>query len=786
MRRKLGWSASILAIVCSSAVYGQTDAASTQTKVAAANDTGEIETVIVTAERRSENLMTAPVTATVLSAQDLQNRNALSINDLQFIAPNVTINDFGQGIDFDIRGIGKGEHNTQTPIGVVVYRDGASTFPGYIASEPFFDIKSIEVFRGPQGTFVGQNATGGAVFVTTNDPEIGGDYDGYAQLQYGNYNNVEAQGAINIPVTDDFAVRVAGYGMYRDSFYTIIDRDPADNCPNFKYEGCKPGYNTGDNKWASGRVSFLWQPIEPLTISLKYDALYQDFGASPAIPYTELYPLGAPTAPLGNPNPYHNTDLFHVTANAPEKRMDRMQRGVLKVSYLFPNGIKLQSISDINVGNTMWLTDLDLTDYGNPGLINYFGATPWGGTDNWTFFDRVDEHLYSEEINLISPDDQPVTWVFGLFGQQNNYIWISPYQFWVAVGDRIDDNPVPNPANFFQFTSYTFQGHTSNQNVAAFGQVAAKLGGGFRASLGGRWTMTRSENVGPFWNYGTFLDNVQGQKSYNLSYKATLDWIVDDTNFLYAFVATGYTGGGLNVVFSPTVAQSFGPVTDRNIEVGWKATGWFDGHMRTQLDAYYTEYYNFQVILGNPEIPGTSNEFNLPKTTTMYGFEAETQASFGQLSFTGAIGLLHSELGDFFIRDNRLQGSFGVCDWETGGPDPNCVNVKGHQMTYAPTVTYNISAQYLFHLDGGDTLTPRVNFAYTSGQWATLFDNPALGDRLGVRNLLGAQLEWVHNDYVITAYGSNLTDHQYVSALDSGGLYAGPPRQFGIRVMRAF
>ena len=93
------------------------------------------ETVVVTAERRTENLMTTPITASVLSGDELQNRGALTINDLQFIAPSVTINDFGQGVDFDIRGIGKGEHNTQTPIGVVTYHDGASTFQFVLAGD---------------------------------------------------------------------------------------------------------------------------------------------------------------------------------------------------------------------------------------------------------------------------------------------------------------------------------------------------------------------------------------------------------------------------------------------------------------------------------------------------------------------------------------------------------------------------------------------------------------------------------------------------------------------------
>jgi iron complex outermembrane receptor protein len=134
-----------------------------------------------------------------------------------------------------------------------------------------------------------------------------------------------------------------------------------------------------------------------------------------------------------------------------------------------------------------------------------------------------------------------------------------------------------------------------------------------------------------------------------------------------------------------------------------------------------------------------------------------------------------------------LQGSFGTCDPKTGGPDPNCVNVKGNPMTYAPSVTFNFSAEYRFALGNGDTLTPRINFAHISGQWASLFDNAALGDRLGVRDLLGAQLGWTTCDNMVwTLYATNLLDKQYVTAVDSGGLYAGPPRQFGIRLSKFF
>jgi len=791
MRRKLSLSASILALVCCSAAHAQTASTTTNSSSASASSSG-VEVVVVTAERRSENLMTTPITASVLTGEDLKKRDVVDVNSLQFIAPNLTVNGLGQGDDFDIRGIGKGEHNTQTPVGVVTYRDGASTFPGYITDEPYYDIANIEVFRGPQGTFVGQNATGGAVFVTTNDPDLEGGYGGYTTAQYGNYNDEQLQGAVNIPITDNFALRVSGFGESRDSFYTMIDSDPADACPHDKYVGCKPGYNAANLREAAGRLSALWQPTSALTISLKYDALYQNFGASPAVPFSQLLPVGAPVAPFGVPNPYHNSNLFDVTANAPEGRMDREQRSILKIDYVFPDGIKLQSISDYNVGNGRWRTDLDLTDYGNPSDIAYFGST-----SDWTFFDSVDETVYSEELNLISPDNKPITWVLGAYGQENYYGWRPPYQFYIAVGPRIGSDPTPNPSNFYQYTSYTFQGHTSNEDYAGFGQVEAKLGDGVSASLGARWTDTRSHNDVTIWDYGgspygTPFNDVQTQQSSALTYKGALDWAVNDGDFLYGFVATGYTGGGLNTYITPTSGPApFHSVTDTDYELGWKRTSWFDGHVRTELDAFYTDYDHFQVTLSDPSTPLTTYEVNLPKTTTIYGVEGETQASFGQFSVDATVGLLKSSIGNFWAIDPRysaLAGGANACNPSSGsgGTDPYCVNIKGHPITYAPSFTYNFGAQYVFSLGGDNTLTPRISFAHVASQWASMFDNSALGDHLGARNLLGAQLEYGFGDWSLSLYGTNLTNQQYVVSNNSGGLYAGDPRQFGIRLTKTF
>ena len=161
----------------------------------------------------------------------------LTVDQLQFVSPSLTVNNFGQGNDFDIRGIGKGEHNSQTSTGVVTYRDGVATFPGYIQEEPYYDVADIEVLRGPQGTFSGQNATGGAVLLTTQNPVIGGGYDGYVMGHYGNYGDVGGEGAINLPISDTLAARVSLFGDTRSSFYHITG----------------PWTGDPDPKWGAGR-----------------------------------------------------------------------------------------------------------------------------------------------------------------------------------------------------------------------------------------------------------------------------------------------------------------------------------------------------------------------------------------------------------------------------------------------------------------------------------------------------------------------------------------------------
>jgi iron complex outermembrane recepter protein len=263
-----------------------------------------------------------------------------------------------------------------------------------------------------------------------------------------------------------------------------------------------------------------------------------------------------------------------------------------------------------------------------------------------------------------------------------------------------------------------------------------------------------------------------------------LNWIVDPSNFLYAFVSTGFRPGGLNVPVGLGTPAAFRQEEVTEYELGWKNRS-FGGHLRTQLDAFYNSYDNFQVTVGYPAFPTFGFELNVPNTTEIYGFEAQTQASFGPLSFDAGVSWMQSSLGAFFATDPRI-ASFTACDPATGPASPSCIDLTDNEQTYAPNFTFNIAAQYEFTLGAEDTLTPRINFGHVSRQWATLFENPSLGDRIDARDIWGGQLAWTHGDIVTTLYTTNATDEHYVGALNSGLRFVGPPRQYGIRVMRTF
>ena len=730
--RALGMGASLLTLVGSGAAVAQTAPSPTTAKTSGTT----VQEVMVTADRRTTALQKTAIAATVLTGKDLLAKNVVTVDQLQFLSPSVTVNNFGQGNDFNIRGIGKGEHNTQTGTGVITYRDGVPSFPGYFQEEPYYDVSSVEVLRGPQGTFSGQNATGGALIVNTNNPVIDGGHDGFVYARYGNYNDVNLQGAVNLPISDTLAARIAFNGEYRNSFFDIS------------------GPWTGDpnTKWGSVRFSLLWTPTPQWRVLFKTDYNFLDnggyFGQAIINPLT------------GKVNP--TSSLFNFANNWHTQATDQFMRSILRVDYTTEGGYDFRSVTGVQWGRTSWTGDIDGTDLAAP---------------NYMIDEGVDETLWTQEFNVISPSTGPVSWIVGAFYENNTYNF--PHGgFIIGVPHGGFDEDL--------------QGVNRTWTAAGFGQVSFNLPDRFQLQLGARYSAWSTFNrvlyyvpeYAPYLNY----NQVETETGDNVTGKATLNWNLDDHNFLYAFVASGAKPGGLNVSLyygsSLTPPPPFKQEYVIDYEAGWKSS-FLGGRVHTQLGGYYNDFRHFQVNLTIPENPLHVTEYNVANTTVLYGLEASVQAEFGDLSLTGNLGLEKSRLGTFYATP---PGTFSPapCDPNTGPASSTCVNLQGHPQTYAPEVTFNLEAQYHFRLASGDTLTPRVSFAHISDQWGTLFDITANGDHLGPRNLLDASIAWSHRGWVVTAYATNLLDNHYVGALLSPIEIPGNPRQYGVSLMKTF
>jgi len=609
-----------------------------------------------------------------------------------------------------------------------------ASFPGYFAEEPYYDVSSVDVLRGPQGTFSGQNATGGAIIVTTQNPTIGGGYDGYLLGHYGNYNDTGLQGAVNLPINDTLAARVAFNTEYRDTFYHITGL-------------------TGDPNlmWGSARVSVLWTPTPALKISFKTDYDYLDNGG---------YFGDAIINPLtGKLNPTNH--LFNFANNYETYAVDQFIRSILQVDYKTSDGVTLRSITGYQQGRTGWNGDIDGTNLAAP---------------NYIINEKADETLWSQEFNVISPDKGPITWILGAYYGNNKYYFPPTFDIGVPNGGFDED----------------LEGNNFTHTYAGFGQVSFNLPAGFQLQAGARYSAWSTTNNTIYFvpEYAPYLNQPQDQtySGNNLTGKVTLNWTLDARNFFYAFVATGAKPGGLNTSLysfpSVPIPAPFKQEYVVDYEIGWKSR-FLDNHLRTQLGAYYNDFRDFQVIIPLPNNPQFDTELNVPSSTKLYGVEASAQAVFGDLSIKSGVSLEHSQLGAFYAEDSRVAVG-GVCNSTTGPASTDCIDLKGHTQTYAPNFTFNVSAQYDFKLADGDVITPSVNYSHISDQWATLFDNRAAGDYLAARDIVGASLAWTHHGFVSTAYVYNLTNDQYISAIVPPIRIAGAPRQFGVSVMKAF
>jgi iron complex outermembrane receptor protein len=704
------------------ALSGVALVAGTNAEAQAPESAVELKEVVVTATRRVEDVQKLSLAVSVLSGEMIEDKGVFDLYAIQYAAPSVVIGNFGSANEFNIRGIGRTQVDIDVPSGVVIYRDGAPTIAGYFQTEPYFDIDSIEVLRGPQGTFVGKNASGGAVFINTVDPDPSA-FDAIVEVGVGSDSLWEASGIVNMPLGDTAALRMSVRHLESDNFYDSITGD---------YSG-----HPGERDLNSYRAALAWAPNDTFSGVFKLDYHDLDFGGNV---------VSSPGFPL-----------YSVEQNGEIAYQDKSLRAVADLKFKMAGGTTFSSITayqDLDSVN-----NLDL----NASLPDFY-----------QFMSAFQVEIISQEFNLVSPDDASLRWVLGAFYFEQNV----DVPDWTHDGFTFTGNVFGGgDATARDYPWFTTPWDKHEDEWAMFGQLAFDITDRLELSAGVRYTDYFTSQVTNYtFGFGDtpptipFASGRQVLSENSVDYQAALNFDVNENNFGYLLVSRGHTTGGINI-FPPY--RIYDEMEVINYETGWKANV-RDDQVRTQLALFLQKFNNYQVNFESPDIVIGQDNRNAPGTSTIWGVEFSVQSNVGDSHIDAAVSYMQSDIGTFenVVDPFRTLANGGV---------PVIIDLSGRPTPYSPEITANLGLAHDFHINDY-MLTPRVDLSYVDETQTKLWDTPlvTLPSRfiVNARMVLGAP----DDKWSATLWSTNLFDTNYVAGIQNLATlyYAGRPREYGL------
>lgn len=727
----------------------QSQELATSTEAEASDASPRLGVVLVTSQRREENLQDVPVAITALSEQVLSaDQSIKTANDITQYIPNAQApaTDGRTRPRWFLRGIGTNETAATTVSPIGIYQDEVYLNNVYIQGFPLFDSERVEVLRGPQGTLWGKNTTGGAINFISKKPTF--DTEGYFRIGGGSFNEKTFQGAVGgALVPDKLAARVSFYDESRDGWVSNVAGGP----------------KRGAVSDQALRAQLLWQindDLDALLAVRKRDLLADK---SPSFYFLDPPDSGG----LANP-----------ALEGPLSRNAVAQSGRSE-DDLETEGASLHVNWRLGENTLTSITGYDSAD-----------RTLWNGSDLSVQIARsratTESEQFTQEFRLSSPKDQTLSWIVGAYWFKEN----------VSVHSATRNDPVPgmgaNPANPSRFRFQLVDVSQETESYALFASTDFRFNDSWSLKTGVRYsyeekdygTRLRSAPNGAqflngndaWWQPGSVsalnpaYREQQKDDWSEVTYDLTPQWRVNDNLNLYFRYARGFRAGGF-VEADAVITKLDQEVLD-SYELGFKSQ-WQDGRLTVNGALFYYDYSDIIVGVLLP-VPGTSDTRQVQENAASgysRGLELETTwAPSNGIRLGGSFGWLQTEYEDYF-----------------SSASGQAIDANGNRFTRAPEFSVTLFGEYVHRLGNGSEVGVGTDWSWRDRQYynAVNQDNPQLWqDAYALGN---ARLFWrdPQGRIQVTGFVRNVTDETYsvLSTGPSGGrtrqVY-GLPRSFGV------
>jgi len=684
----LGTSTLALSAALSTAAYAQSETDE--------NSVRQLDTIIVTAQKRQENLQDVPIAISALDSQGLERRGITRVDQISGFIPNIDIKNTvsfagsSQILVASIRGIGQNDFAFNLEPGVGVYIDGVYFARSLGAVVDLLDLERIEVLKGPQGTLFGRNTIGGALNVITRRPK--GEYGYQLELSTGSFSRTDVRGSVDIPLIEDQLLSQFSFSVKRrDGYQRRIPFPGAagtvTDLGNFLTAGPAGGSDTqgGENVF-NGRAKILWEPRDDFSLLLSADYTNANQEArSTTLLATFAGPtdgtalsafngclFGAAPAFICSERGVVGTSFFGVNVDA-DPNNDRIPfTDALITGDIDTNFSRGSNFDDLVAWGVHATADYDfspnvslksITAYRS--LDSQFGAeiagAPFVGND--ASFD-MNQTQFSQELQL------NINLLDGRFKSI-----LGAYYFTEQGG--LTDTPIFGEGIIQIFGQNDF----NNRAFAFFAHETFDITERWGVTFGARYTNERKDFEGFQQDLNSFFLRVRGADPNlplppeitailpdpndptrifplgpnrlnfdDVSFKAGTEYRVTDDTLAYYSFSQGFKSGGFSTRLLDVVPGNsidsliFDPETANTHEVGVKSE-LFNNRVRLNAAVFTTDFNDIQVTVFN----GISPVFSNAGQARIRGFELEGEARFGNLSLNAGLGHLdaeYTELGE--------------------------------------------------------------------------------------------------------------------------------------------